>query len=153
LLADSLTADTRPFIGNRNSFSIGFPTLDAAKDFLANLVAKGGAPALIDLDGLSHTMAAHLERSKVPTKYGKRLSPLYQHYFDKLRTRPGWLTDFKLVADAHRGRVYIEQSERIILIHSYVSDTDSLRTHAVGLEDFGLVLAECQATAALFDVA
>jgi hypothetical protein len=152
LLPDAATAGTRPFIGNRDSFSVGFLTQAAAQDFIANLVVKGGAPVLVH-DGRSHTMAAHLERSKVPTKYGKRLSPIYQHYVAKLSSREGWLTDFKLVADAHRGRVYLEKGERIILIHSLVPGGDSLRTFSDDLAEFGLDLADCLAAAALFAVA
>jgi hypothetical protein len=153
MMAGSLVAGTRIFAGNNPSFAVGFPSEHAAKDFLDNLAAKQGPPDLVDPDGNSHTMKANYQRSKTPTKFGKRLSPIYQHYVDKLSPLVGWLTDFKLVADPHRGRVYIEKGEQLIMIHSLDADGVSLRTFGEGLASYNLNLEDCTATAKLFAVA
>ena len=59
---------------------------ELAGSFLDALDVHGGAPPL-DHDDHTHPMVARLQRSKVPTKYGKKLSPLFQHYREKLRAR------------------------------------------------------------------
>jgi hypothetical protein len=151
LVNGSLVANTRPYIGNKAVFAIDFHSEVAANNFL-DALAVHGTPDLIDTDGTTHTMSANLQRSKVPTKYGKRLSPIYQHYKEQLRTRPGWLVEFQLHADAHGGRIYIEKGERLFFIHTLNAGGASLRTHAESLTDFGLDLADCQTTAKLFDV-
>ncbi len=60
---------------------------------------------------------------------------------------------FKLVADPHRGRVYVEKGERLIMIHSLGADGVSLRTFDEGLAAFSLSLEDCLVTAKLFAVA
>jgi hypothetical protein len=124
-----LVAGTRPYIGNRDTFAVDFPSEAAANIFLDALTVLHGAPSLLDPDGLTHTMTAQLQRSKVPTKYGKRLSPIYLHYREKLRDRPGWPGNCKLVADAHGGRVYVEKGEKLFMIHTLNVGGASLRTH------------------------
>jgi hypothetical protein len=148
-----MVAGTRVFAGNNPSFAVGFPSEAAAKDFLDNLAAKQGPPDLVDPDGNSHSIKANYQRSKTPTKFGKRLSPIYQHYLDKLSSQDGWLTDFKLVADPHRGRIYIEKGEHLLMIHSLDADGVSLCTFGEGLAAFNLNLEDCMATAKLFAVA
>jgi hypothetical protein len=153
MMTADMVAGTRVFAGNNPSFAVGFPSETAAKDFLDNLAAKQGPPDLVDPDGNSHTMKANYQRSKTPTKFGKRLSPIYQHYVDKLSSQDGWLTDFKLVADPHRGRVYLEKGEQLLMIHSLDADGVSLRTFGEGLAAYNLNLEDCMATAKLFAVA
>jgi hypothetical protein len=148
-----VVAGTRVFAGNNPSFAVGFPSENAAKDFLDNLAAKHGPPELVDPDGRAHFMRANFQRSKLPTKFGKRLSPIYQHYVDKLCKLDGWLTDFKLVVDPHRGRVYIEKGEQLLMIHSLDADGVSLRTFGEGLATYNLNLEDCTAAAKLFAVA
>jgi hypothetical protein len=153
LVPPNLTANTRAFIGNSAVFSIGFPSETAALDFLAAIKDKSGAPTLIDTDGHHHTMTANLQRSKVPTKFGKRLSPVFQHYQAKLCLLPGWLSDFKLVPDPHRGRLYIEKGEKLIFLHTLDAGGTSLITYDEGLADFSLDIVECRAAALLFAAA
>ena len=146
----SLTAGSKPYIGDRDAFAVGFPSETAAQDFLAALNSKLGAPALIDPDNHSHKMVARMQRSKVPTKFGKRLSPVFQHYHRQLCALPGWMTEFKLVPDPHRGRIYIEKGERLIFLHTLDVDGASLKTHEEHLGEFNLDPAECRAAAKLF---
>jgi hypothetical protein len=150
LVSADLVAGTRVFAGNNPGFAVGFPSESAAKDFLDNLAAKQGPPILVDLDGISHTMKANYQRSKVPTKFGKQLSYLHQHYHDKLCARDGYGTDFKLVTDAHRGRVYVERGERLFMLHTVNTDGATLRTFEDGLTEFKLDIAASRAAALLF---
>jgi hypothetical protein len=152
LVAPSLTAHARPFVGNSASFSVGFLSDSAAKDFLIALDAAE-VPQLVESDGHKHTFTYHFQRSKTPTKFGKQLSYLHKHYYDKLKDRDGFDTDFKLVTDAHRGRTYIEKDERVILLHSINSDGATLRTFDAGLTEFKLDIAESHAAALLFAAA
>jgi hypothetical protein len=152
-MAPSLCAGSKPYIGDRDCFAVGFPSEAAAKEFLAALDAKNGAPTLIDSDQHIHRFVARLQRSKTPTKFGKQLSPVFQHYHRLLSTRKGFMTDFKLVPDPHRGRIYIEKDERLIFLHTLDVDGISLRSFEEDLEEFDLVFAECRAAAKLFGTA
>jgi hypothetical protein len=154
MVSPSLTATSTPHIGNRDTFAIAFPSDISAKDFLAAINAIGGAPDLIDNDGVSHEMEARLQRSKVPTKYGKMLSPVFQHYLNVLRTHRDFISkECTLHADAHRGRIYIEKAEHLILLHTLNPDGASLRTYADRLDEFGLDINECRNAAKLFAAA
>jgi hypothetical protein len=149
LVSASLTSGSKPFIGNTASFSVGFLTESAAKDFIIALEAVD-VPPLVDPDDHSHSFTFHFQRTKVPTKFGKQLSYLHQHYHDKLCARDGYGTDFKLVTDAHRGRVYVERGERLFMLHTVNTDGATLRTFEDGLTEFKLDIAASRAAALLF---
>jgi hypothetical protein len=153
LVPPNLTAGSSPHIGNRDTFAIAFPSEAAAKAFLAALDDKGGAPDLVDNDGVIHVMEARLQRSKVPTKFGKQLSPVFKYYLNLLQTRTDFNKDFTLHADAHRGRIYIEKGEHIIMLHSLNSDGVSLRSYEDRLDEFGLIFSECRTAAKLYAAA
>ena len=152
LVGAPLTSDSRPFIGDNASFSIGFPTEAAAKDFIAAL-EDVVVPPLVDPDDHSHFFKFHLQRSKVPTKYGRQLSYLHQHYHTKLCDREGYGTDFKLTTDAHRGRVYLTRGDRLFMLHSVNTDGATLRSYEDGINEFKLDLADSRAAAQLFAAA
>ena len=152
LVGVPLTSDSRPFIGDNAAFSIGFLTEAAAKDFIAALEAVV-VPPLVDPDDHSHSFKFHLQRSKVPTKFGRQLSYLHQHYHNKLCDRDGYGTDFKLATDAHRGRVYLTRGERLFMLHSVNTDGVTLRSYEEGINEFKLDLAESRAAAQLFAAA
>jgi hypothetical protein len=154
LVPRALTAISSPHIGNRDTFAIAFPSETAAKAFLSALDEKGGAPDLIDNDGVTHELEARLQRNKVPTKFGKQLSPVFQYYLNLLQTRADFKNKkFTLHADAHRGRIYIEKGEHIVLLHTLNLDGASLRSHEERLDEFGLIFSECQTAAKLFAAA
>jgi hypothetical protein len=151
LVSRAAWAGTTPHIGHRDTFAIAFPSELAAKAFLTELDAKGGAPELVDNEGTVHILEARLQRNKVPTKFGKQLSPVFQHYLNLLQTRAAFKKkEFTLHADAHRGRIYIEKDEHLIMLHTLNRDGVSLRSYEERLDEFGLVYSDCQAAAKLF---
>ncbi len=78
---------------------------------------------------------------------------MLQHYQGKFLSRAGWRTDFELVADPHRCRIYMEKGERISMIHNLDTDGVSLRCVEEHIAEFGLSISECRDAAKLFAAA
>ena len=71
-------------------------------------------------------------------------------YKAKLETLSGWDSSFFLRVDPHRGRIFVEQGDKIHLFHRMDPNRDELNTSERALKVFDLDPAESLALTAAF---